>query len=100
MFQHKNELAGQKLAALLRDDHSDGEAIARLCRETGFPAVKRYIGINCAGSCAIGFQKADLEAVRNIGKTTASRPSASSRTEGIVLSLLPSKITNINGCRI
>ena len=63
LFQQKNELAGQKLAALLRDDHSDREAIARLCCETGFPEDKRYVGLIVRDRVQSDSNKADLEAV-------------------------------------
>ena len=68
LFQQKNELAGQKLAALLRDDHSDREAIARLCCETGFPAGKRYIGLIVRDRVQSDSTKADLEAVKKYWK--------------------------------
>jgi two-component system response regulator YesN len=68
LFQHKNELARQKLAALLRDDHSDGEVIARLCRETGFPTDKRYMVLIMRDRVQSDSNQADLEAVMKYWK--------------------------------
>lgn len=42
VYRQKNELMRQKLAGLLRDEHADIDELLRLCRETGFPADKRY----------------------------------------------------------
>ncbi|MBD2868638.1 response regulator [Paenibacillus arenilitoris] len=44
VFRQKNELAKQRLASLLRVEHADPDEISRLCRETGFPENKRYMG--------------------------------------------------------
>ncbi|MDQ0060296.1 response regulator [Paenibacillus harenae] len=42
VYRQKNELMKQKLAGLLRDEHAVLDEITRQCRETGFPADKRY----------------------------------------------------------
>ncbi|MGM0884038.1 MAG: response regulator transcription factor [Bacillota bacterium] len=61
VFRQKNELVKQKLAGLLRDEHADRDEIARLCRETGFPADKRYLGFIARNRMESDTYKTDLD---------------------------------------
>jgi two-component system response regulator YesN len=63
VFEQKNALAKQKLAALLRDDVADKDEIARLCSETGFPLNKRYLGLIVRDRAASDSNKIDVEAI-------------------------------------
>ncbi|RCW45457.1 response regulator transcription factor [Paenibacillus prosopidis] len=61
VFRQKNELVKQKLAGLLRDEHADRDEITRLCRETGFPEDKRYLGFIARDRMESDTQKTDLD---------------------------------------
>ncbi|MDQ0112168.1 response regulator [Paenibacillus harenae] len=65
VFRQKDELMKQKLAGLLRDDHADPNEISRLCRETGFPADKRYVSFLVRSRDEEGAAYAELEQIIN-----------------------------------